>query len=94
MSLTAKRTPPFSGETATDSIGAILHREPEWSLLPPSVPPRIRELLASPETMARMGRAARARAEALFSLRTNVATLAGLFADPSRREPARLQEAV
>lgn len=54
----------------------------------------IRELLASPATMARMGQAARARAEALFSLRTNVATLAGLFADPSRQEPARLQEAV
>lgn len=36
---------PFGGETVTDSLGAILHREPEWSLLPPSAPGRIRELL-------------------------------------------------
>ncbi len=38
---------PFSGETVTDSIGAILHREPTWSLLPPTTPPRVRELLAN-----------------------------------------------
>jgi len=36
---------PFPGETATDSLGAILHREPNWSLLPPSTPQRVRELL-------------------------------------------------
>lgn len=36
---------PFPGETVTDSLGAILHREPEWSLLPPGTPGRIRELL-------------------------------------------------
>jgi len=38
---------PFQGETVTDSLGAILHREPEWSLLPPATPARIRELLAN-----------------------------------------------
>ena len=38
---------PFGGETATDSIGAILHREPDWALLPPTTPRRVRELLAS-----------------------------------------------
>jgi serine/threonine protein kinase len=38
---------PFAGETVTDSIGAILHREPDWTLLPAATPPRIRELLAS-----------------------------------------------
>jgi len=37
---------PFPGETATDSLGAILHREPNWSLLPPSTPQRVRELLS------------------------------------------------
>ncbi len=37
---------PFPGETPTDSIGAILHREPNWALLPPSTPPRVRDLLA------------------------------------------------
>lgn len=36
---------PFPGETATDSLGAILHREPDWALLPPLTPPRARELL-------------------------------------------------
>ncbi len=38
---------PFAGETVTDSLGAILHREPNWSMLPPSTPPRVRELLAT-----------------------------------------------
>jgi eukaryotic-like serine/threonine-protein kinase len=38
---------PFPGETATDSLGAILHREPNWSLLPASTPRRVRELLTS-----------------------------------------------
>jgi serine/threonine-protein kinase len=28
----------FRGETATDSMGAILHKDPEWSLLPPNIP--------------------------------------------------------
>lgn len=36
---------PFPGETVTDSLGAILHRDPEWELLPKATPPRVRELL-------------------------------------------------
>lgn len=36
---------PFPGETVTDSLGAILHREPTWTLLPPGTPARIRDLL-------------------------------------------------
>jgi eukaryotic-like serine/threonine-protein kinase len=36
---------PFPGETVTDSLGAILHTEPNWALLPPTTPPRVRELL-------------------------------------------------
>jgi serine/threonine-protein kinase len=36
---------PFPGETVTDSLGAILHREPDWALLPPRTPGRVRELL-------------------------------------------------
>ncbi len=35
----------FAGETATDSIGAILHKEPEWALLPPNTPPTVQLLL-------------------------------------------------
>ncbi len=38
---------PFPGETVTDSLGAILHREPNWSLLPASTPRRVRELLTN-----------------------------------------------
>ena len=41
--LTGKRL--FSGETVTDSIGALLHKEIEWGQLPPSTPPTIQLLL-------------------------------------------------
>jgi Tol biopolymer transport system component len=36
---------PFAGETVADSLGAILHREPDWSRLPPGIPPLLRLLL-------------------------------------------------
>jgi len=36
---------PFPGETITDSLGAILHREPDWTRIPPATPARVRELL-------------------------------------------------
>lgn len=38
---------PFPGETATDSLGAILHREPNWSLLPATTQRRVRDLLTN-----------------------------------------------
>jgi serine/threonine-protein kinase len=41
--LTAQRV--FAGETATDILGAIVHREPDWDLLPKETPPRIRALM-------------------------------------------------
>jgi Tol biopolymer transport system component/tRNA A-37 threonylcarbamoyl transferase component Bud32 len=37
--------PAFGGDTATDSIAAVLTREPDWAALPPELPARIRELL-------------------------------------------------
>lgn len=37
--------PAFAGETASDTIVAILEREPDWSALPPHTPPSIRRLL-------------------------------------------------
>jgi Tol biopolymer transport system component len=37
---------PFAGETATDSIGAILHKDVEIDRLPENTPARIRDLLA------------------------------------------------
>ncbi len=35
----------FSGETASDSMAAVITREPDWNALPATVPRRVRELL-------------------------------------------------
>jgi serine/threonine-protein kinase len=35
----------FQGETISDTIARILERDPDWSLLPPDTPPKVRELL-------------------------------------------------
>ena len=35
----------FPGESVPDSLGAILHREPDWSLLPVNMPPSLSRLL-------------------------------------------------
>jgi eukaryotic-like serine/threonine-protein kinase len=35
----------FAGETVADTIGAILDRQPDWSVLPPSTPAGVRSLL-------------------------------------------------
>ena len=35
----------FAGETITDTLAAVLEREPDWSALPPSMPPKVRRLL-------------------------------------------------
>ena len=36
---------PFVGETVSDSIGAILHADPDWSRLPAETPPTVQLLL-------------------------------------------------
>jgi serine/threonine protein kinase len=41
--LTGRRA--FGGETTTDTIAAVLERDPDWSALPSSVPPFVRDLL-------------------------------------------------
>ena len=41
--LTGRRA--FGGETTTDSVAAILEREPDWSALPPATPRAVRTLL-------------------------------------------------
>ena len=41
--LTGKRA--FQGETVSDTIARILEREPDWALLPPGTPSRLRDLL-------------------------------------------------
>ncbi len=35
----------FPGETATDTLSAVLSREPDWPALPERTPPRVRDLL-------------------------------------------------
>jgi len=35
----------FQGETSTDILGAIIHKDPAWELLPPDTPPIVRLLL-------------------------------------------------
>jgi len=35
----------FGGETTSDAIGAILHKEPDWTALPPNTPPTVQLLL-------------------------------------------------
>jgi len=37
--------PPFDGETVTDILGAIVHKDPEWSRLPGILPESLRRLL-------------------------------------------------
>jgi len=41
--LTGKRT--FDGKTITETLGAIIHKEPDWEALPATTPWRIQELL-------------------------------------------------
>jgi Tol biopolymer transport system component len=36
----------YVGETATDIMAAVVRAEPDWSMLPENLPPRVRELLA------------------------------------------------
>jgi serine/threonine protein kinase len=38
-------TPAFDGEDTTEILSKVLQRDPDWTLLPANVPPRIRELL-------------------------------------------------
>jgi len=35
----------FEGETVTDILGAIVHKDPDWSALPPATPRRVRRVL-------------------------------------------------
>ena len=41
--LTGERT--FRGETQTETLAAVLEREPDWQALPPNTPVKIRDLL-------------------------------------------------
>jgi Tol biopolymer transport system component len=47
---------PFRGETVADAIGATLHKESDFSLLPPTTPPAVRLLLTQCLTKDRANR--------------------------------------
>lgn len=70
---------PFPGETVTDSLGAILHREPDWTRLPAATPPRIRELLASCLVKDRKD-----RLHDIADARLAIQHAGGTIAEPSR----------
>ena len=36
----------FAGDTVSDTLAAVLKSDPDWNLLPPVIPPRLRDLLA------------------------------------------------
>ena len=38
-------TRAFDGEDVTDTMGAVIHKEPAWDKLPPETPPRVVELV-------------------------------------------------
>ncbi len=84
---------PFSGETATDSLGATLHKEVNLALLPPTTPPTVRLLLARCLTKDRANRLhdiADARVELAQAIADPSGTSLGLgtgYAAGSRRRP-------
>jgi colanic acid/amylovoran biosynthesis glycosyltransferase len=61
---------------------------------PAALAASIESLFGSPLTAAKMGAAGRKRAESLFSLQANVATLAGWFQEAAGSERLMLREAV
>ncbi|MCH8148856.1 MAG: serine/threonine-protein kinase, partial [Planctomycetes bacterium] len=89
-------SPLFQGETANDSMGAILHKDPDWSLLPPGTPPTIQLLLRrclSKDRKRRLHDIADARIELENSIVDPASTSLGLAAAaldvPARRLPWR-----
>jgi len=90
---------PYRGETITDSLGAILHKDPDWERLPADTPPAVRLVLRrclTKDAERRLRDIGDARVEIEEFLRDPAASrmaLAGASpADPSatRAGPARI----
>jgi eukaryotic-like serine/threonine-protein kinase len=90
--LTAKRA--FAGEDVTDTLAALVVKEPDWSRLPASTPPAIRRLLrrclAKPvnERLRSVGDAKLDIAEALARANDDVFTATVNSGPPSRHVPS------
>jgi dienelactone hydrolase len=79
--------PAFGGETASDTLAAVLEHDPDWGALPATVPARVRRLLErclAKDHGRRLGDASAARAEVENALATAVRTAAAA-ADVRRR---------
>jgi Tol biopolymer transport system component len=81
---------PFAGETVHDSIGAVLHKEPDWKALPGDTPAPVRRLLARclvKDRRSRLHDMADARLEIEEALAGPSSSIPGLAAAPQRRSP-------
>jgi Tol biopolymer transport system component len=82
--LTGRRA--FTGDDTTDTIVAVVSREPDWSALPPDTPPAIRRLLRrclEKDRKRRLADAADARLEIEDALSAPAADPAWAIAAPS-----------
>ncbi len=75
---------PYKGETVSDSLGAILHKEPDYDLLPDDTPPTLRLLLRrclAKNARKRLHDIADARIELEQAIEDPQGSLAGLSRD-------------
>ena len=80
--------PPFAGETISDTIAAILDREPDWNALPHTTPAPIRRLLRrclEKDRKRRLDSARDARLEFDDAMATPIAEILALAANTSNR---------
>ena len=83
----------FGGETTSDILAKVIEREPDWTALPASTPPRLRELLRrcgrkDPKTRLQAIGDARIQIEELISGATEE-TATAVAAQPRARRSAR-----
>jgi hypothetical protein len=81
--------PAFSGETVTDTLVAVLEREPDWSALPPGTPRTVRDLLRRC-----LRRNPEERKRDIGDARVLIQEARGRLSDPSGRRMAGLVGAV
>ena len=78
----------FGGETVSDTIGAVLHKEPNWDLVPPKTPPNVQHLLRrclAKDRNRRLRDMGDARLEIEAALGDSSSTSGGYSAAPSAR---------
>jgi eukaryotic-like serine/threonine-protein kinase len=79
---------PFAGDTISDTLAAILEREPDWTMLPADTPVPIRRLLRrclEKDRKRRLDSASDARLEIEDAIAFPAAETLALAATPSRR---------